>query len=294
MKFRKTYIEITNICNLSCPFCPKTTREPRFMEKELFREILYQLRGLSKRLYFHVVGEPLLHPAVGEFIDECSLLGYTVVLVTNGTMLARTAAGLLSKPALRQVSVSLQSCGKNWDEKELREYFHAIKSFVARAAYSSGPIVQLRLWNKGAVDPDFRSLLLRLIKEIFELSLFPEHRLKNHRAIVLSKNLCIDSAAPFEWPSLEKKNIGDKGTCYGLRKQFAILVDGTITPCCLDNNGSVNLGNIRELRLSEILSSPRANAIRKGFEKGEVVEELCRKCSYRTRFSPTANAQTLP
>ncbi|MBC7766327.1 MAG: radical SAM protein, partial [Hyphomonadaceae bacterium] len=61
-KFNKTYIEITNICNLSCAFCPKTLRKAEFMDIALFEHILKQIEGSVRHLYFHVMGEPLLHP----------------------------------------------------------------------------------------------------------------------------------------------------------------------------------------------------------------------------------------
>ncbi len=79
-KFKKTYIEITNICNLSCDFCPKTTRPAQFMSRELFEKILGKIKGNSKHLYFHVMGEPLLHPEIGPFLDLCHEQGYIVNL----------------------------------------------------------------------------------------------------------------------------------------------------------------------------------------------------------------------
>ena len=39
-RFKKVYIEITNVCNLSCNFCPKTKRKYKFMNKEEFSYIL--------------------------------------------------------------------------------------------------------------------------------------------------------------------------------------------------------------------------------------------------------------
>jgi radical SAM protein with 4Fe4S-binding SPASM domain len=294
MKFRKTYIEITNVCNLSCEFCPKTSRQPSFMDIDLFRRILSQLRGISKGLYFHVLGEPLLHPSVGEFLDECSSSGFSVAIITNGTLLADNGSTLINKPALRQVSVSLQSLSKQMKEQGLRDYLLAVKAFADESAKNSKAIIQLRLWNKGAIDPDFRIFLLNLIQIVFEVPFSIDDRLKSLRAFPLAGNLCIDSALPFTWPNQSHLEIGAKGTCYGLRNQCAILVDGTVTACCLDSHGSIDLGNINERPFSEIVSGPRAIAVRKGFEKGELVEELCRKCSYRVRFSPQAIVQTLP
>ena len=137
-------------------------------------------------------------------------------------------------------------------------------------------------------------MMFRLIRETFDLPYPPEDQLKIKRSFMIGKNLCIDSAAQFEWPSLANKDYGDVGTCYGLRKQCAVLADGTVTACCLDNNAALCLGNIWQRPLMEILSGKRAVAIRKGFERGVVVEELCKKCSYRLRFTaPDRNSPGL-
>ena len=285
MKFRKAYIEITNQCNLSCAFCPKTSREPRFMDEALFDAICSQLAGCSQRLYFHVMGEPLLHPRLAAFLDICARYNHNVYLVTNGMWLAKRHEDLVLKPALRQLCVSVRSCVGQLNEEEFRSYFDAVKNIADTLAKNSGATTQLRLWNKGVDDLAYQTMLFRLIQETFGLSFGLEDALGSRRALLLGKNLCIDSSAPFEWPSLNNKNYGGRGTCYGLRRQCAILADGTVTACCLDNNGILNLGAIRERSLTDILSGKRAIAIRQGFERGVVVEELCRKCSYRLRFT---------
>ena len=36
---KRVYVEITNICNLRCDFCPGTRREGRFLSAEELRRI---------------------------------------------------------------------------------------------------------------------------------------------------------------------------------------------------------------------------------------------------------------
>ena len=60
--FKKAYLEITNVCNLSCSFCPGTARAPRFLPPEDFAVLAGRLQGHAQFLYLHLMGEPLLHP----------------------------------------------------------------------------------------------------------------------------------------------------------------------------------------------------------------------------------------
>ena len=66
---KKVYVEITNLCNLNCSFCIKNTRRGMFMSKDNFEVILSKLKNTTNYLYFHVIGEPLLHPLINEVID---------------------------------------------------------------------------------------------------------------------------------------------------------------------------------------------------------------------------------
>ena len=42
----RVYVEITNVCNLSCAFCPGTKRERRFLSPEEFCVIAEKLLSL--------------------------------------------------------------------------------------------------------------------------------------------------------------------------------------------------------------------------------------------------------
>ena len=61
-KYSRVYVEITNICNRNCSFCPGTRREKRRMSLDEFRRVAERLIGVTDYIYLHVMGEPLRHP----------------------------------------------------------------------------------------------------------------------------------------------------------------------------------------------------------------------------------------
>ena len=106
---KKAYLEITNVCNLSCSFCPGTRREKRFMTPEDFETLSRKLRGHVEYLYLHLMGEPLLHPQLEEILGIAARQGFRVIITTNGTLLDRRGELLVSSPAVYKVNISLQS-----------------------------------------------------------------------------------------------------------------------------------------------------------------------------------------
>lgn len=276
---KRVYVEITNVCNLHCSFCPGTRRGGRFMSPADFRRAAERLRGYTNYLYLHVMGEPLLHPALGEILAAAGELGFRVCITTNGTLLPQCGDMLLSSPALHKVSVSLHAMEGNGREA-LGEYLDAVWSFARRAS-AQDVICALRLWNIGGEDRRNGEILDFLAQQVGAWPLaLPQPRDGSWR---LGSRLFLEQAEKFDWPDLTAPET-DTRFCLALRDQAAVLVDGTVVPCCLDHEGDIPLGNIFSADFGEILASPRARAIYDGFSRGQPPEELCRRCGFARRF----------
>jgi organic radical activating enzyme len=294
VKLRKTYIEITNACNLSCSFCGGTSRAPQFMEPGLFARLLEQIRGISRHLYFHVMGEPLLHPQLGRFLDLCEPYGYKVHLITNGRLLSTAAPGLLNKPALSQVGISLHSLEPTLSDGDIESFLETVRTFASRAADQGGLWVMLRLWNGGVEDPSpagMNKRILRSLERVLALPSPPAGTPGQISVVRLAPHLSLQFAPRFDWPDPSTPLLGRAGTCYGLRDQCAVLADGTVVPCCLDRNAVMDLGSAARSPLRDILEGERAERIRSGFRRRIVVEDLCRRCTYRRRFDRREDAE---
>lgn len=124
--FKRMYLEITNVCNLRCAFCPGTQRLRRFMTPEEFRQLATRLRPYGTYLMLHVMGEPLLHPRLAELLDIAGALGFRVCLVTNGTLLPRQLPTLEGSPALHKLSVSLHSFEGNGRQDAAAPYLEGV------------------------------------------------------------------------------------------------------------------------------------------------------------------------
>ena len=275
--FKRAYIEITNICNLRCSFCPGTTRAKRTMTPGEFRTVAQKLRPHTDYLYFHVMGEPLFHPNLPELLQIAADLGFRVCLTTNGTLLGRRAEALRSVPALHKISISLHSFEGNGGT-DLNDYLETVWDFCQIAPC----IVSLRLWNEGGENRrngEIEAFFSRKLGiDVHSLPCDPTGSRK------LGDKLYLESAAKFDWPDPDAE-VQNVEFCHGLRQQIAVLCDGTVVPCCLDAGGNVPLGNLFTQDLPDILSTPRTKAIVDGFSRRQPTEDLCRKCGYAARFT---------
>ncbi len=270
---KKAYLEITNACNLACSFCHGTKRDIKYLSEEEFRLAAEKLRPHTEYLYFHLMGEPLLHPLLGRFLAFAGELGFKVILTTNGTLLGRREDILLSSPALHKISISLHAYEANEMGMAMEDYLSLCFDFCKRAS-RAGVICVMRLWNLGGADKK-NEAILSLMK-----AAFPEEWKEVRSGYRLGERVYLEWGEKFDWPDIEAPVAGEGHSCYGLRDQVGVLCDGTVVPCCLDAEGAVALGNIFEDSLSDILASPRAVSLKRSLEEGRPCEELCRRCAF--------------
>ena len=275
----KIYLEITNVCNLDCSFCHKTARAKKLLSEEEFDLLLSKIKGRSKYLFFHLMGEPTLHPLLPVFIEKARVAGFLPAITTNGSSLGQKGETLLQCLPYK-VSISLHAPEAN-PAFSADGYLEACISFAKEAA-SRGCIIALRLWNLGS-DADNSATLNFLHKK------FPEEwkDIRGGQSQRLSERIFLEWGERFDWPDPDAPECDPEADlfCYGLRDQIGILSDGRVVPCCLDADGNLELGNLFEDGLDEILASPRARAIYDGFTRRRGVESMCRRCGYARRFS---------
>lgn len=275
-RFQKIYLEISNVCNLSCSFCPGTKRKKHSMTEEEFSALLPKLRPWTDYLYFHLMGEPLCHPRLERFLQLAGEAGFKVILTTNGTLLRNHRDMLLAAPGLHKVNISLHAFEANDLAVPFEEYLAHCFAFGQAAAGQK--LVVYRLWNQGGLEEKNQQIL-----EAMHWA-FPGPWEETARGTRMGDRLFLEYGDKFDWPDLSAPEGSSRVFCYGLRDQLGILCDGTAVPCCLDHEGDLALGNLFSQEMEDILSSPRAKAIYDGFTARNAQEELCRKCGYARRF----------
>ncbi len=286
--FKKIYLEISNICNVQCSFCPVVETDKKLMDLTEFEAILKQVAPLAEIICLHLMGEPLAHPKILEILDVCEKYNTQIHLTTNGILIKRFKEHIINSSCIRQVNFSLQAFKDNFPDRDMDPYLLPIFEFV-KSAHDLRPelYTNFRLWNQESNDFDNEDLFKK-IESYFNI----EINRNIETGAIKSKNiwnrLYLHFDTRFEWPSFLLPHQGTQGLCHGTVNHIGILADGSVVPCCLDKSAVINLGNVHEQSLIDIINSDRFTMMRNGFLNGVLLENFCQHCTFINRFSKTA------
>lgn len=288
MKFYRIYIELTNVCGLSCSFCPTKTLPSKEMDLDFFESIIQQAKEYTNEIACHVVGDPLTLSNLHDYLDILHKYGLKAMLTSSGYFLKKHSYDTLFHPCVKQINISLNSFNKNDTSITFKQYIKPVLSLCeAKLERDEDLFINLRVWNLDEMMSEraFNETLFNTLSSAFGTKLDLKDIYESRpKSIRLASKILVHFDNYFEWPSLNNQYYGD-GTCQGLQSHVAILASGKVVPCCLDCDGVIELGDLHKNTLNEILTSTRAVNMIEGFKEGKAVEELCQKCSYKNRFN---------
>ena len=262
--FKKIYVEITNSCNLNCSFCIGHTRKKEFITIDKFKLLLDKIKNHTDYLYFHLMGEPLIHPYINDLIDIASN-NFNTNITTNGYFIDR----IKDNKHIRQINISLHSYDET-KNKTLDEYLNNI--FESVEILSNNTYISYRMWTNNK----YKDEIIKHIEDYYGIKIDGHTKIK--------ENVFFDFDTEFIWPDLNNDYYNENGSCQGLSSHVGILLDGSVVPCCLDYNANLLLGNIYEDSLDNILKSERAVNMFNSFKNKIKCEEFCKHCNFYDRI----------
>lgn len=285
MKFKRVYIEISNICNIQCSFCPVVERDNKIMSVEEFENALNQVSPFTEEICLHLMGEPLAHPKIKEILKLCDDAGIKVMITTNGLLLKRYQELLIASKCIRQINFSIQSYKDNFPDKDLRQYLIPILGFTLMVNEKREDMyINLRLWNYDVDQGENEEIYLE-VEKFYSIEIKRQADVGNIKSKKIWNKVYLHFDSRFEWPDMDLPNLGDTGRCHGMVNHIGIQANGDVVPCCLDKESVINLGNIFKTNLKDILNTERSIRMREGFKNGRLTEELCQRCSFIRRFN---------
>ncbi|MFT7879076.1 MAG: radical SAM/SPASM domain-containing protein [Sulfurimonas sp.] len=287
MKFYRIYIELTNVCGLSCSFCPTKNLPSKQMDIEFFESVIRQAKAYTREIACHVVGDPMTLSNLSEYLDIIHQHGLKAMLTTSGYFFKKQSYATLFHPSVKQINISLNAFNKNDTTLTFEQYIAPVLALCHEKEKQGKELfINLRIWNFDEMmsERSFNEMLFETLSKAFGVSLNLDAIYRERpKSIRVASKVLLHFDEYFEWPSLNNPVYGD-GTCQGLQSHIAILASGKVVPCCLDCDGIIALGDLHQNSLETILKGERAEAMISGFKEGRAVEALCQKCSYKDRF----------
>lgn len=289
---KKIYIELSDICYLACSFCPAQKGVRGVMSLEAFTQTLDSALMLTNRIALHILGDPCALPNLTHYLAIARKKGAQIELVTSGAFFHKHSPQALLSPPIYQLSISLEAGIDN----AIASYATKLAPLLAHHLHNPSCFLNLRIQDSSLYQ--HQSILCDLLRQILPKSITtPTH--KAYHSALHHALACDDISALFDekgrirlWSRaflIKKTHFTWAGfatmpqkqkSCHALTQQIGILSDGTIVPCCMDTQGSINLGNITQQSLQEALCSPRAMAMKNGFKNQIAVESLCQHCGF--------------
>lgn len=269
-RFKKAYVEISDICGLSCSFCPSIKGKRGAMDLNVFEKICFELAGKCDRMTLHLLGDPLRNPLLPDYLRIASDFNHQIEIVTSGYYLKKWDAKVLLFYPIVQFNLSLSAYTDPNNPKKATYLKECLEFAKLHQELQSSCFLNLRM-HKSRLDDEIATWFCKSFNVPYK---FSKDRIR------LGKYLFLTLSKDFNWIDALSKNFNQKKTCYGVISQIGFLADGRVVPCCIDCEGKISLGDINTQSLDEILSSSLARNIQDGFQKGIAYHLQCQICTY--------------
>ena len=271
-------IELTNYCNLRCTMCPRRfmKRHVGFMDFELFKNIIDQVKDYNDYVWLAEFGESLFHPKFETFIKYCANNGVKTYLSTNATALNEKNSLEILNSGLDKIYLCLDGTTKETYEKlRINGQFEKTKNNIfnflklKKKLHRSKPysVVQIIKMDETEKEiEDFKKQWDGLADEVWarEFCTWAD-QIKDIKKMSREENKYF----PFR-----KKRY----PCSLLWRKIVVSWNGDVVPCCLDFDGKIVLGNAKRENLEDIWNSKKMVELRKKQIDGDYNNPLCKKC----------------
>lgn len=270
---RVVRVETTDICNASCSTCTREimTREMGTMDMGLYKILVDECsRRRVRSIHLHNFGEPLTDRLLFERIGYAREKGLKTKLFSNFSLIDEDKAEMLVSSGLGVIKASIDGNSK--------ETFEGIRKGIRfdRVVENINTLLDVRK-RRNSKTPKVGLVFVETEKNRFERKDFIERWKGKVDSIHISSY--------HNWGgSLDgNRDLTERGMpCLRLWQTFTVLWNGDVALCCMDYDGKVVLGDVRDHTISEVFNGAGLKKIRGFHLRGEFEKiPICLKCEAR-------------
>lgn len=286
-------IELASVCNLACPFCfygeadwnaemqkPAADGKPkkRFMPASMAYRIIEQAAALNvPALKFNWRGESTMHPEYSNILEAAAAMKHVeaVKVASNGN----------GKPAFFDLLVNTNA---NCKDSAIPGLMRATKVMVSLD--STIPSIYKKMRVNGDLNRAIyviRELVRRghsnvwvrrvMTKENQQEPFAHNVRVLFGKSVHISEHACFDRNAD-EHHQLNDPKF-DRTYCGYPSQRMMIASDGTVFPCCVDYDGTMEMGRFPEKDLLSIWNGAPFKKLRMELRDNFFRSKACSKCT---------------
>lgn len=266
-------VESTNLCNANCTTCTRDimTREKGVMDFDLFKKIADECAAHGVRsIHLHNFGEPLLDKGIFDKIAYATGLGISTRLFSNLSLIDADKAEKLIKSGLSRIKGSVDG--------NSRETFESIRRGLSFDKVTES--IETLLEARGRLGSRTPRIGLTFVET-------PENR-HEKEAFLRRWSGKVDSVNVTTYHNWGGDHEGSGGRepygfpCPRIWQTLTVLYNGDVSICCMDYDGAVILGNVRDDSISDIFNNQTYQEVRRWHLRGEFARiPICLKCEAR-------------
>ena len=281
------YIEPTNVCNANCIFCPRhtMTRPTGYMSLTLYRRLIEQIAALgpSEIRLFHY-GEPMLHSELPDMVRIAREHGLQARFQTNGLRMERDMIHRLLDAGMTYIGVSVngltaaayEAVRPGLSFSQLVKNLTRLRTLIDEAPGACH--IHLNAHADRADisedDPDLRAYKKQWFHVADSLSV-SGIRLYDGVSTLQGGSVISTLEARCEQYPVELH-------CTEPFDRLVIKWDGRVSPCCVDHDARMIIGDATRETIVDIWNSTHLNKLQNDFRNKTYTDwPLCEHCPKR-------------
>jgi radical SAM protein with 4Fe4S-binding SPASM domain len=273
-------IEPTTACNLGCPECPSG-----------LRSFTRDTGNLKSEHLNHWMNEPFIHPKIFELISLVSKKNIYTATSTNAHFLNEKNALKTVESGLDRIIISIDGTTQEVYEQyrvngDLDKVITGTKNLIeAKKKLSSNkPFVIFQFLvvkpNEHQID-EVKQLAQKLGVDELRFKTAQVYDPRDQHPLIPTIEKYSRYSRNSDGSYRIKNELQDE--CKRMWMGAVITWDGKVVPCCFDKDAKHQMGDLQELRFSDIWKSPLYQSFRKQLFTNRKSIDICANCSEGTK-----------
>ena len=283
-------VELTNLCNFNCCFCPTGTKAMQRIKGYMPEHVVHALVENIKKFQIPGVrfirwGEPTIHPQYIEIMRRVKEAGAMIHMNTNGIKLDQIQIKQLIEMELDSIKFSFQGAdqGTYNEMREGGDYDRLLQ--IVREMYQMRgdrlyPYIQISTTLTGESAEQIENFK-NDIGEYCDYYNIGYTQL-NHLNVDDMKISESEKAKIKQLQEHEKLNHEYLEVCPEAFDKLSVNWNGDVTLCCSDYDNYLIIGNILDMDLKQLFNSHAANQYRDLIERKQYGRIKCCSTCYQT------------